>query len=78
MNAIDDGWGELLVSSSTNLSPRRSILMVGLNRDKLMIIGGEGEEGHRGDSYILDIPKMDLKTVVKSTEKSIQFNVIAN
>ena len=78
MNAIDDGWEELLVSSNENLSPRSQIFMAGLSCDELVIIGGTGKQGLRGDAYVLDIPKMRLKTVIRSTEKSIKFAVVDN
>ena len=61
MNAIDDGWEELLVSSSTNLSPRSQIFMAGLRCDELVILGGRGDHGDRGDGYILNIPECASK-----------------
>ena len=73
MNAIDDGWEILLVSSSEKLSPRRSIFMAGLSCDKLVIFGGEGEQYFCGDGYILDIPKMRLKTIIRNTDESMKF-----
>lgn len=72
MNAIGDGWEEFLVTSSEILSPRASIFMAGLNESELVIIGGRGEEGMKGDAYILDVPKMCLETVISNTEESIK------
>ena len=78
MNTIYDGWEELLVSSSENLSPRRFIFMAGLSCDELVIIGGRGKGRSKGDGYILEIPQMRLKTVIKSTEASITFTTSEN
>ena len=72
MDAIDDGWEELLVSSSENLSPRDSIFMEAISRDELVIIGGNGKNDCRADGYILDIPKMCLKTINKNTPKFLK------
>ena len=55
MNAVGEGWEELLVSLGNNLSPRASIFMAGLNCDELVIIGGQGKRGYMGDGFILDI-----------------------
>ena len=72
MNAIDDGWEQLLVSNSENLSsPRSNIFMAGLSRDELVIIGGIVKSNKMADGYILDIPKMRLKTVLKNTYGNI-------
>ena len=76
MNATDHGWEELLVSSGLKLSPRNEIFMAGLSCDELVIIGGEGEQGYMGDGYILDIPKMRLKTVIRNTDESMKFAVV--
>ena len=79
MDAIDDGWEKLLVSSSENLSPRDEIFMAALSCDELVIIGGyDRDQGYMGDGYILEIPKMRLKTVIKNTKESIKFVVVAN
>ena len=78
MNAIDDGWEELYVSSSKNISPRDSIFMAGLGCDELVIIGGRGEKGYKGRGFILDIPKMSLIAVIKSTKASIKFAAFKN
>ena len=72
MDAIDLGWEELLVSSSENLSPRDSIFMTAISRNELVIIGGNGKNDCRSDGYILDIPKMSLKTVNKNTPKFLK------
>ena len=45
MDAIDDGWEELLVSCKKNFPPRTNIIMAGLSRDKLVIIGGRQKTG---------------------------------
>ena len=47
--------------------------MAGLSCDELVIIGGEGEQGYVGDGYILDIPKMHLKTIIRNTDESMKF-----
>ena len=73
MNAIDDGWEELQVSSGKHLSPRSFIFMAELSCNELVIIGGKGRQGYRGDAYILDIPKDRLKTVIIQYIKSIKF-----
>ena len=80
MNAIDNGWEELLVSSCKQLSRRKNILMAGLSCDELVILGGRGtgEEGLKGDGYILDIPEMRLNTVIRDTKDSIKFAVVTN
>ena len=78
MNAIHRGWEELLVSSSENLSPRDSIFMAAISRNELVIIGGNGKNDCRGDGYILDIPKMCLKPIIRNTEENIKFSVVAN
>ena len=52
--------------------------MAMLSCDELVIIGGEGEQGLRGDGYILEIPDMRLKTVIRNTEESIKLDVFAN
>ena len=79
MSAIDDRWEELLVSSSSDLSPRDHILMAGLSCNELVIIGGEDKQGNRGDGYILEIPKMHLKKVFRNTnERIIAFAAVAN
>ena len=79
MKAIGHGWEELLVSSSKILSPRIHILMVGLSCDELMIIGGKSINGDfRGDGYILEIPKMCLKTAIRNTNKALKFGTYSN
>ena len=53
--------------------------MEALSYDELVIIGGlVEEEGYLGDGYILDIPKMRLKTVIENTEESTKFAVYRN
>ena len=78
MNAIDDGWEELPVSSSENFSPRSHVFMAGLSCNELVIIGGKEKRGNRGDGYILDIPNMHLNPVIKNTRESIKFAAFAN
>ena len=78
MKAIADGWEELLVSNNKNLSPRSHIFMAGLSCDELVIIGGQGKAGYRGDGYILEIQKMRLKTVIKNTKESLKFAADGN
>ena len=78
MKAIADGWEELLVSNNKNLSPRSHIFMAGLSCDELVIIGGHGIEGLRGDAYILNIPQMCLVTVIGDKEERIRFAALRN
>ena len=81
MNAIADGWEELLVSSSKILSPRSHIFIAGLSCDELVIIGGLGQSkiyDVRGDGYILEIPKMRLKPVIRDTDENIEFVAYSN
>ena len=80
MNTIDGGWEVLRLFSSENFSPRDFIFMAGLSCDELVILGGRGtgEEGLKGDGYILDIPKMRLNTVIRDTKDSIKFAVVTN
>ena len=67
------GWEQLLVSNNKNLSPRTHVFMAGLSRDELVIIGGivKRDKATKADGYILDIPKMHLKTVIKNTDGNI-------
>ena len=78
MNAIRRGWEQLHVSPCKKLSPRAEILMAGLSRDELLIIGGKEENEFRGDAYILDIPRMKLQTVIRNSKTRIKFSVISN
>ena len=78
MNAIDNGWEELLVSSCKQLSRRKNILMAGLSCDELVIIGGERKKSYKGEIYILGIPKMRLKTVIKNTKEIIKLAAFKN
>ena len=77
MKAIDDGWEELRVFSYSKIfSPRVDVLMAGLSCDELVIIGGNEKyaDSDRGDGYILDIPKMRLRTVIKNKKANIKFS----
>ena len=77
MNAIDDGWEKIDLYYSL-LSPRSQIFMAGLSCDELVIIGGHGIEGLRGDAYILNIPQMCLVTVIGDKEERIRFAALRN
>ena len=52
--------------------------MAGLGCDELLIIGGFGDQGKRGDGCIVEIPKMRLKTVIGNTDENINFHVYDN
>ena len=78
VDAIDDGWEELLVSSGKKLSPRSHIFMAALSCNELVILGGAGKRDDKVDGYILEIPKMRLKTVIRNTDNSNKFAALSN
>ena len=52
--------------------------MAELSCNELMIIGGRGTDGPKGDGYVLDTRKMRLKNVILDTKESIKFSAFEN
>ena len=85
MNAIDDGWENLLISPYKPLAPRSQIFMAMLSRDEPLIIGGRGKrETRRGDGITLNYPKKRtserpyFRTVIGYNKAKVRFAVCAN